>query len=131
MLLEQYKMMTREEFVDLFRSCSELYCKFILAIIYKQDKILPIIIQKLLHYRLSDLKSEYELFVLNIIKLFYTQNASEDKQMTMIVNQFKHKKVTFIDILNDYRNYDMFNSDVRFASLMWLLADKIRQLLVK
>lgn len=124
-------MMTREEFIDLFRSCSELYCKFTLAIIYKQDKILPIIIQKLLHYRLSDLKSEYELFVLNIIKLFYTQNTSDDKQMTMIVNQFKHKKVTFIDILNDYRNYDMFNSDIRFASLMWLLADKIRQLLIK
>ena len=102
---------------------------FVLAVILKQDKILPLIIQKLLHYKLSDLKSEYELFVLNIIKLFYNQNASEDKQMIRITTYFKHKKNNFIDILNDYRNYDMFNSDVRFTSLMWLLADRIRDLM--
>lgn len=129
MLLEQYKMISKEEFIELFRSCSELYIKFVLAVILKQDKILPLIIQKLLHYKLSDLKSEYELFVLNIIKLFYNQNASEDKQMIRITTYFKHKKNNFIDILNDYRNYDMFNSDVRFTSLMWLLADRIRDLM--
>lgn len=129
MLLEQYKMISKEEFIELFRSCSELYIKFVLAVILKQDKILPLIIQKLLHYKLSDLKSEYELFVLNIIKLFYNQNASEDKQMIRITTYFKHKKNNFIDILNDYRNYDMFNSDIRFTSLMWLLADRIRDLM--
>ena len=129
MLLEQYKMISKEEFIELFRSCSELYIKFVLAVILKQDKILPLIIQKLLHYKLSDLKSEYELFVLNIIKLFYSQNASEDKQMIRITTYFKHKKNNFIDILNDYRNYDMFNSDIRFTSLMWLLADRIRDLM--
>ena len=129
MLLEQYKMISKEEFIELFRSCSELYIKFGLGVILKQDKILPLIIQKLLHYKLSDLKSEYELFVLNIIKLFYNQNASEDKQMIRITTYFKHKKNNFIDILNDYRNYDMFNSDIRFTSLMWLLADRIRDLM--
>ena len=129
MLLEQYKMISKEEFIELFRSCSELYIKFVLAVILKQDKILPLIIQKLLHYKLSDLKSEYELFVLNIIKLFYNQNALEDKQMIRITTYFKHKKNNFIDILNDYRNYDMFNSDIRFTSLMWLLADRIRDLM--
>ena len=125
MLLEQYKMIDKKEFVDLFRNCSELYAKFVIAIISGQTQLLPAIIQKLLHYRLSELKSEYELFVLNIIKLFYNENALEDKQMTYIVNHFKHKKNIFIDILNDYRNYDMFNSDIRFTSFMWLLADKL------
>ena len=129
MLLEQYKMISREEFISLFRSCSELYLKFILAIILKQDILLPSIIDKMLHYKLSDLKSEYELFVLNIIKLFYNSKASDNKQMIYIVSYFKHNKNNFIDILNDYRNYDMFNSDIRFASLMWLLANKIKQLI--
>lgn len=129
MLLEQYQMMDKKEFIDLFRSCSELYSKFILALITKQTQLIPIIIEKLLHYRLSDLKSEYELFVLNIIKLYYTENESDDKTMTTIVNYFKHKKNNFIDILNDYRNYDMFNSDIRFTSFMWLLAEKLKQLI--
>lgn len=129
MLLEQYKMLSREEFIDLFRSCSELYRKFIIAIIANQPQFLEQIIEKLLHYRLSELKSEYEMFVLNIIKLYYNKNALEDNQMTPIINAFKHKKNAFIDILNDYRNYDMFNSDTRFTSLMWLLADRLTQLL--
>lgn len=129
MLLEQYKMIDRKDFIELFRSCSELYEKFVLAVILKQDAILPKIIDKMLHYKLSDLKSEYELFVLNIIKLFYNASSSDNKQMIAIINYFKHKKNNFIDIINDYRNYDMFNSDIRFVSLMWLLADRIRQIL--
>ncbi|MBQ2639192.1 MAG: AAA family ATPase [Bacilli bacterium] len=128
MLLEQYQMLGREEFISLYRSCTELYGMFIRAIICKRSDILSEIIEKLLHYRLSELKSEYELFVLNIIKLFYNENASDDKQMIFIVSYFKHKKNNFIDILNDYRNYDMFNSDIRFTSFMWLLADRLKQL---
>lgn len=129
MLLEQYQMLGRDEFVNLYRSCTELYKFFIFALINKKQEVLPGIIEKLLHYRLSELKSEYELFVLNIIKLYYSGKASEDKQMNFIISYFKHKKNNFIDILNDYRNYDMFNSDVRFTSFMWLLADRLNQLI--
>lgn len=128
MLLEQYRMLGRDQFVNLYRSCTELYKYFILALISKQQKALPGIIENLLRHRLSELKSEYELFVLNIIKQYYDGKASEDNQMNRIIAYYKHKKNNFIDILNDYRNYDMFNSDIRFTSFMWLLADKLNQL---
>lgn len=128
MLLEQYRMLSREEFIDLYRSCTELYQTFVLAVTKGVEQVIPNIIEKLLQHKLSELKSEYELFVLNIIKAYYGNKPIEDSHLNEIVNLYRHKRSNFIDVLNDYRNYDMFNSDIRFTSLMWLLADKLTQL---
>lgn len=128
MLLEQYKLLPEDEFLNLFLNCEELYKKFLLSIVCKRKDITNVIINKLVRCNLLDLKSEYELLVLNIIKNMNGIVVSEDKDMINIVNAFKHSKNTFIDILNDYRNYDMFNSDTRFISLMWLLYDRITRI---
>lgn len=128
MLLEQYRMLGKDAFVNLYRSCAELYKLLIYAIILNKPQIISNVLENLLRHRLSELKSEYELFVLNIIKLYYGSIQSTDKTMNTILLHYKHKKNNFIDILNDYRNYDMFNSDTRFASFIWLLADRLRQL---
>ena len=130
MLLEQYRLLGREEFTNLYRSCSELYKTFLYLVVTNKSEHLPRVIELLLRHKLADLKSEYELFVLNIIKIYYNKTQVEDKQLNLVLNVYKNRKNSFIDVLNNYRNYDMFNSDTRFASLMWLLADRLRQLIL-
>ena len=125
MLLEQYKMLTNIEFLELFINCEDLYKKFLLATACKRKDIANVIINKLARCNLSDLKSEYEKLVLDIIRCMFGVVVSEDKDMNNIISSFKHSRNKFIDILNDYRNYNMFNSDTRFISLMWLLYEKI------
>lgn len=130
MLLEQYRLLGREEFMNLYRSCAEMYKTFLYFIATGKTEYIPRLIELLLRHRLADLKSEYEQIVLDIIKAYYNKTKIEDKQMKFILTRFQTRRNNFIDILNDYRNYDMFNSDVRFASLMWLLADRLGQLLL-
>jgi DNA polymerase-3 subunit gamma/tau len=128
MLLEQYKLLSRDDFMALLKSSKELYIMLLLASSVKYDKIIPTIINNLLHYRLSDLKTDYESFVLDMIKYLNGIKQTDNKDINKIIQIYKIKKNSLIDVLNDYRNYDMFNSDIRFESLMWLLVQKIKEI---
>lgn len=129
MLLDEYVLLGEEQFRKLSRNSQELYYKLILASLKKDSQLIQKIIEALESFPLYLLKSDYEQVVLKLIKVGLRVETSNDVYLNTIVKYFGDRIFNLVDILNDKRIYEMFTSDKRFQSAMYLIVKQL--LLVK
>lgn len=123
-LLDQYILLGRDEFIHSIQSTEDLYYKLILNAFRKDFDTCCKIIEALLNFPLSQLKQDYEQVVLNIIKASIN-NKTENKYLTLIITYMKLKIFQLIDILNKEDIYRMFTSDTLFQAAMFLITKNI------
>ncbi len=124
-LLDELLLLGEDKFKSLVKSAKELYIKLLLASIKKDNTNVTKIIELLCSFPLDTLKSDYELFVLDIIKVGLGVNQTNDKYLAFLVSLYKEKIFNLIDVLNDSKIYDMFSSDKRFQSAMYIISKKV------
>ena len=128
MLLDEYLLLGEEEFRKVTQSSEELYYKLILAAMKNDIVTIQKIIGIMQSYPLYILKQDYEMAVLNIIKVGLRVEQTTNKYLAFLVSLYKERIFTIIDILNKKEIYEMFTSDKRFQAAMYLLVANIRNL---
>lgn len=86
------------------------------------DKIINSVIQELSLSTITELKTEYELFVLEITKYIFciSDNTEYDSFLKTYKNNFK-----LFNILNDKVIYNLFEDDTQFKIAMFMLIKKL------
>lgn len=128
MLLDEYVILGEKEFKAMHNSAKELYYKLVLACLKKDINLVNKIIELLLTFPIYILKSDYEEFVLDIIKTGMRIYKPDNKFLESILSVFRENIFTLIDIINNKKIYDMFTSDKRFQSAMYLISNNILSL---
>lgn len=128
MLLDEYLLLGDEQFRKLIQSSQELYFKLIIASLQGNLESIKKIIEALQCFPIYILKNDYEHVVLTIIKTGLKVEQSNNKYLTIILNTFRDRIFLLIDVLNDKKIYDMFTSDKRFQSAMYILVNNILRL---
>jgi DNA polymerase III subunit gamma/tau len=136
MLLDSMFLL-KEDFKDSIKSAEVLYIQlFTLALRYKVfcsrkskefvDDSITSLIHQLTTFMISDLKSDYESFVLKLIKDTFSE--THDSNYASLVQGFEY---TFrvINILNDQGIYKLFTNDTQFQIAMLVLVNKLKTLL--
>ena len=114
-----------EKFTKLIKSSKDLYYKLIVAALRKDLDSIKLIIENLECFPLSTLKLDYERVVLEIIKVGLKIETSENVYLNAIINVFNDRIFNLIDILNDKKIFEMFTSDKRLQSAMYILIKNI------
>lgn len=125
MLLDEYMILGEEKFKKLNQSSKELYYKFILSVLKGDQDTIKKILEALTSFPLYILKNDYEQVVLDIIKVGLKAKTTDNIYLQTIVNYYKDRIFTLIDILNDRKIYEMFTSDKRFQIAMYILVKNI------
>lgn len=128
MLLDEYLLLGEEQFKKLVQSSEELYYKLILASLKGDLNLIKKIIEALQCFPIYVLKNDYEIAVLNIIKVGLKTEKTDNVYLNTIVNFFNERIFKLIDVLNNKRIYEMFTSDKRFQAAMYILVKDISQL---
>lgn len=128
MLLDEYLLLGEEQFKKLVQSSEELYYKLILASLKSDLNLIKKIIEALQCFPIYVLKNDYEITVLNIIKVGLKTEKTDNVYLNTIVNFFNERIFKLIDVLNNKRIYEMFTSDKRFQAAMYILVKDISQL---
>ena len=128
MLLDEYLLLGEEQFKKLVQSSEELYYKLILASLKGDLNLIKKIIEALQCFPIYVLKNDYEITVLNIIKVGLKTEKTDNVYLNTIVNFFNERIFKLIDVLNNKRIYEMFTSDKRFQAAMYILVKDISQL---
>ena len=128
MLLDEYLLLGEEQFKKLVQSSEELYYKLILASLKGYLNLIKKIIEALQCFPIYVLKNDYEITVLNIIKVGLKTEKTDNVYLNTIVNFFNERIFKLIDVLNNKRIYEMFTSDKRFQAAMYILVKDISQL---
>lgn len=128
MLLDEYLLLGEEEFRKVTQSSEELYYKLILAAMKNDIITIQKIISIMQSYPLYMLKQDYEMAVLNIIKVGLRVEQTTNKYLAFLVSLYKERIFTIIDILNRKEIYEMFTSDKRFQAAMYLIVGSVRGL---
>ena len=125
MLLDEYLLLGEEQFKKLVQSSKDLYYALIYYSLKKDLDSIKLIIENLECFPLSTLKLDYERVVLEIIKVGLKIETSENIYLNAIINVFNDRIFNLIDILNDKKIFEMFTSDKRFQSAMYILIKNI------
>lgn len=125
MLLDEFRLLGDEKFNLYLQSSKELYYRLILASCKKDFDLVTKIINRLFNYPLYILKQDYEDTVLEIVKVSFGVKQTDDKYLTFLISLYKDKIFILLDILNETKIYDMFTSDKRFQTAMYIIAKKI------
>ena len=128
MLLDEFLLLGEDEFKIVTQSSEELYYKLILATMRNDLITVKKIIEIMQSFPLFSLKQDYEVAVLNIIKVGLGVEQTTNKYLAFLVALYKERIFTIIDILNRKEIYEMFVSDKRFQAAMYLIVSKIRKL---
>lgn len=123
-LLDQYILLGKDQFIQSIQSSEDLYYKLILNAFRKDINTCTKIIEALLNFPLSQLKQDYEQLVLNIIKASINKK-SDNKFLALILVHMYNRIFQLIDVLNDENIYGMFTSDKLFQSAMFILVKNI------
>lgn len=86
------------------------------------DDIITTIIQDLSLSTVSELKRDYEYFVLDVSK--YIFNIRENKELDIFLNGYKNNFKLF-NTLNDKVVYNLFEDDIEFRIAMFMLVKKL------
>ena len=89
------------------------------------DKNITKTINELLYFPISELKHEYELFVLDISKYIFDINGNNE--LDKIINKFKNN-IKLFNILNDRVLYNLFTDDIQFQIAMLMLIKNLSTL---
>jgi len=82
------------------------------------DKNINNIITNLLYFPISELKQEYELFVLAVSK--YIFNITENTDLDKVISKYRNN-IKLFNILNDKVIYNLFTDDIQFQIAMLVL----------
>lgn len=137
MMLLDSMFLLKEDFKDSVKSAESLYIQlFSKALHYKQlvsnfgmekvDENLMGVIHQLTAFMISDLKSDYELFVLNLIR--YTFASDYPSNFKDLISEFRGN-FKLIEIFNDQGIYKLFVNDNQFQIAMLILVNKLKTLL--
>lgn len=132
MMLLDSLFLLKEDFKESVKSAESLYIKlFTIAAHYndyvikngaeKVDSVIIDIVHQLTAFMVSDLKSDYELFVLNLIKNTFTDTVDQNYAGLVVKNSFK-----LINIFNDNGIYKLFVDDSQFQIAMLILINKLK-----
>lgn len=132
MMLLDSLFLLKEDFKDSVKSAESLYLKlFTVALHYKEfvskngaekiDSVIIDIVHQLTVFMISDLKSDYETFVLNLIKNTFTNVVDPNYAGLVVKNSFK-----LINIFNDSGIYKLFVDDTQFQIAMLILINKLK-----
>ena len=125
MLLDEFKLLGEDKFKDYLQSAKSLYIKLFLVSNQGNFDLVTKIINRLLNFPLYILKQDYEETVLEIIKVGLGVKQTTDKYLTLLLSLYRNRIFILIDILNDNKIYDMFTSDKRFQSAMYIISKKL------
>lgn len=128
MLLDEYILLGDESFKRLIQSSQELYYKLIIASLKGDYDLISKIIEALQCFPLYILKNDYENAVLTIIKTGLKVETSDNAYLNVILKFFNDRIFMLINVLNEKTIYEMFTSDKRFQSAMYLLVSNIVRL---
>lgn len=128
MLLDEYFLLGEEQFRVQVQSAQELYYKLIVASLQGNLETIKKIIEALQCFPIYSLKNDYEQMVLDIIKTGLKVKQTDNKYLLSITKFFSERIFKLIDVLNNKKIYDMFTSDKRFQSAMYILVKDISQL---
>lgn len=134
MMLLDSMYLLQEDFKETVKSAESLYIKlFTLAFRYKiyvaklgvekVDQTINELISQLTKFMLVDLKSDYETFVLNLIKNTFADDSNPDYAGLVIKNSFN-----IINIFNDEGIYKLFVDDSQFQIAMLVLVNKLKNI---
>lgn len=125
MMIDQYKLLGEERFIENNKSAVDLFYKLIIASLRGDFKSVEKIVELLLCFPIHTLKNDYEMTVLSIIKTGIRLIPTTNQYLSAIVKCFKGNIFLLIDKLNSEVIYGMFTSDIRIQSAMFLLAKDI------
>lgn len=137
MMLLDSMFLLEEDFKDLVKSAESTYVKlFSIALHYKTycnmnngpekvDESINNLIRGLTVFMVSDLKHDYELFVLNLIR--YTFTTKDSSIYDPLVANFR-EVFTLVNIFNDQGIYKLFVDDTQFQIAMLILVNKLKTL---
>ena len=128
MLLDEYLLLGEEQFKKLVQSSKDLYYALIYYSLKKDLDTIKKIILKLQSFPIYVLKNDYEQIVLDIIKTGLGVQQTNNKLLLSIIEPFKYRIFTLVDILNQKKIYEMFTSDKRFQSAMYIIVSEILKL---
>ena len=128
MLLDEYILLGEEQFNRLNQSSQLLFYKLIIASLRGDLENIKKIIEALQCFPMYILKNDYEQVVLNIIKVGLKTEQTTSKYLAFIVAFFRDRIFSLIDVLNNKQIYEMFTSDKRFQSAMYILVNNIMHL---
>jgi DNA polymerase-3 subunit gamma/tau len=134
MMLLDSMYLLQEDFKETVKSAESLYVKlFTLAFRYKiyvakmgvdkVDQAINTLISQLTRFMIVDLKSDYETFVLNLIKNTFIDNINVDYAGLVIKNSFN-----IINIFNDEGIYKLFVDDTQFQIAMLVLINRLKNI---
>lgn len=138
MMLLDNMFLLKEDFRESMKTAELCYLQlFSQALEYKRlvakhngdsnfvDEHLHDIIRKLTEFMLSDLKHDYEQFVMSLVKNTFSKDC--DSRYSSLVSRFKNN-FTLINIFNDYGIYKLFVNDNQFQIAMLVLVNKLKAL---
>lgn len=125
MLLDQYLILGDDKFKRLNQSSCELYYKLIISILKNDKDFIEKVIEVLLNFPLYILKRDYEQVILNIIKTSLKIEQTDNIYLQTIIKYYGDRIFSLIDILNNNEIYEMFTSDKRFQTAMYILYKNI------
>ena len=137
MLLESMFLL-KEDFISTVRSAEELFVSlFTIAKNYNTytktmtvevvDEKINTILRTLTSYLLSDLKADYEFFVLTLAKYLFT-DITDYGMYTQLVDVRFNNKFEYFNIFNDPTIYKLFVNDTQFQIAMLVIVTKLKEL---
>lgn len=128
MLLDEYLLLGEEQFKKLVQSSKDLYYALIYYSLKGDLDTIKKVILKLQSFPIYVLKNDYEQVVLDIIKTGLGVQQTSNKWLLSVIEPFKYRIFTLVDILNQKKIYEMFTSDKRFQSAMYIIVSEILKL---
>jgi len=115
MLLDQCFIMGESAFRDSVKSAKELYAKLFKVMLVREDELVFKTIDELLRFSLSDLKIDFEKFLLDLIKSFsgYPINGEEINELANSLG--KNTVKIYKQCVSDWM-MDSFKSDATFKA---------------
>lgn len=123
-LLDQYLLLGKESFMNSIRSSEDLYYKLILNAFKHDINTCSTIINAMLNFPLSQLKQDFELIILNLIKGSINKNVN-NKYLKLILTYKSHNLFQLIELINNETYYSMFTSDKLFQAAMFMIVKNI------
>lgn len=130
MLLDQY-ILLGDEFTKTVTSARLYYLQLLIGSIMGRKDVVSTAILKMQEFSLTNLKTDYESLVLELIKTIYGIQPPEDDYIRKLLEGLKLYLGQFINIINDPKIYKLFGSDKQFQAAMYILYQNIRSLVHK
>ena len=129
MLLDQY-LLLGDEFMKTVTSSRIYYVRFLLGAVLGRKDVCENALVKMQEFSLTNLKTDYESLVLELIKTIYEIQKPEDNYTLELIKSLgMYAKAGFIDLINDPKIYKLFGSDKQFQAALWVVYQNIQTLL--